>query len=106
MALNQSLVNIFTFFDRIGVVDVVLPFILVFTIVYGILEKTLVLGKNSHNTNVIVATVLGFLIVMAVNYVNIITDMVRLFVLLVIMALAFALIYGIFGSDIHFLKKK
>ena len=34
------------FFDKIGVYDVILPFLLVFTIVFAILEKTKVFGTD------------------------------------------------------------
>ena len=38
-----------------GVFDFFIPFILVFTIVYGILEKTQVFGKNRHDINSMIA---------------------------------------------------
>ena len=36
--------GIIEFFEKIGIYDVVLPFLLVFTIVFAILEKTKVFG--------------------------------------------------------------
>jgi hypothetical protein len=65
-----------------------------------------VLGKGNKNANAIVAMVLGFLVVGVVNYTNIINDIARLFGLLVVMAIAFALIYGLFGKDISLIKKR
>lgn len=106
MAVNPTLVNIFTFLQRLGLVDVLLPFVLVFVIVYGILDKVKILGKDSRNANLIVAMVMGFLVVGVINYVNIINDIVRLFGLLVIMVICFAIIYGLFGNDLQFIKKK
>ena len=38
--------EVIEFFDSIGLFDVVLPFLLVFTIVFAILEKTKVLGTE------------------------------------------------------------
>lgn len=104
--MNQTLVNIFTLLERIGLVDVLLPFALVFAIVYGILERVKVFGKDNRNANLIVAMVMGFLVVGVINYVNIINDIVRLFGLIVIMIICFALIYGLFGKDLAFIKKK
>jgi len=104
--MNQTLVNIFKLMEQIGLVDVLLPFILVFVIVFGVLERTKVLGVGNRNANVIASMVIGLMIVAAVNYVNIINDIARLFGLLVVMAVAFALIYGMFGKDLKFIKKK
>ncbi len=42
-----------------GLFDIVLPFILVFAIVYAVLQRTKVLGKESKNYNTIVALVMG-----------------------------------------------
>ena len=41
--------NVVAFFDRLGVYDVVLPFLLVFTVVYGILERSKVFGTQGGN---------------------------------------------------------
>mgnify|MGYP006309900313 CR=1 FL=1 len=49
-----------------GVFDVILPFILIFTIVYAILEKTEILGKDAFTARkyaVVVALVLAFAVV-------------------------------------------
>lgn len=43
-----------------GLFDIILPFVLVFAIVYAILARTKVLGKESKNYNTIVALVMGF----------------------------------------------
>ncbi len=44
---------------RWGVFDVILPFILVFTIVYAILKKTRILGNQARNFNVVISLVMG-----------------------------------------------
>jgi len=46
-----------------GVADVLLPFILIFTLVFAILQKTKVLGEKGKRFNVIVALVIGFAVV-------------------------------------------
>lgn len=49
-----------------GIVDVILPFILIFTIVFAILEKTKVLGKEDHQVRkyaTIIALVAAFAVV-------------------------------------------
>ncbi len=46
-----------------GLTDVLLPFLLIFVIVYGILQKTKILGESKKNLNVIIALVVGLLVV-------------------------------------------
>ncbi len=46
-----------------GVFDVILPFILVFAIVYAVLHKTKILGQESKNFNVIISLVMGLSVV-------------------------------------------
>ena len=48
MVRESVLGGVIDVFERIGVYDVVLPFILVFTIVFAILEKTRVLGVEVY----------------------------------------------------------
>ncbi len=42
-----------------GVFDVILPFILIFALVYAVLQKTKILGEKSKNFNVVIALVMG-----------------------------------------------
>ena len=44
-----------------GIFDIALPFLLIFTLSYAVLDKTKILGKKNKNINIIVALVLGFL---------------------------------------------
>ena len=48
--------------DNWGVSDVLLPFLLVFTIVYAVLAKTKILGE-AKNLNIVLAIVLGLVFV-------------------------------------------
>ena len=87
-----------------GIFDVLLPFLLVFAVVFGILEKTKlfgeeVVGKVSYsrkNLNAIVAFVLAMLVVAATKVVGILNSALPLVSLLVIVALSFLLMIGIF----------
>lgn len=57
----------FTYFiellEQMGVADVLLPFLLVFTIIFAILQKTKILGEEKKNFNVIIALVIGLSVV-------------------------------------------
>ncbi len=83
--------------ESTGFYEVVLPFFLIFTIIFGILEKTDIFGSNSHKFNIIIALVAGFLIIRnqtLVALMNSFLPNVSMFILIII---AFLIILGIFG---------
>ena len=49
--------------DEWGLTDVLLPFLLIFVIVYAILQKTKILGECKKNINVVVSLVFGALVI-------------------------------------------
>ena len=65
--MASPLQNAIEFFKNFGLFDVVLPFLLVFTIVFAILEKSRILGLEHNlpkkNLNSMVAFVLALLVV-------------------------------------------
>jgi len=60
--MATDLTSIVNYFQTYGVLDFLLPFILVFTIIFAVLQKTKILGDRK-NFNVIIALVLGLLFV-------------------------------------------
>lgn len=60
MASTQSTLY---YLESIGLTDVILPFILIFTVVFAILQKAKIFGKESKKYNVIFALVVGLLVV-------------------------------------------
>lgn len=60
--MAQTFSDVAVYLQSYGVLDFLLPFVLVFTIVYAILLKTKILGEKK-NFNVIVALTLGLLFV-------------------------------------------
>ena len=95
------------FFERIGIFDVVLPFLLVFTIVFAILEKTKVLGTEEiegkrytkKNLNAIAAFVMAFLVVASSQIVEIITTVSANAVVLLFLSVLFLLLVGSFFKE-------
>jgi hypothetical protein len=95
--------------DAWGVTDVLLPFILVFTIVFATLQKTKILGDEKKNYNVVVALVMGLAVVIPhivgrypfnfdpVDVINSSLPQVSIILVAIIMLL---LIIGIFGNEI------
>ncbi len=94
------------FFVKIGLYDVILPFLLVFTLMYAFLEKTMVLGYEKiliggkevkvprKNLNSMVAFITGLLVVASVKIVGIMNEVIANFVLLILISFLFILFAG------------
>ena len=99
--------EIIDFFTRIGVFDVVLPFLLVFTVVFALLERTKVFGiekiegkdYTKKNLNSAAAFVIAFLVVASSNLVEIITKVSSQFVVLLFGIVLFLLLVGSFFKE-------
>ena len=112
VAQDFKLDNFFRDLDRWGLTDVLLPFLLIFVVIYAILTKTKILGDDKKNLNVIIAIVVGLLVVVphvtgkfAANAdpVLIINDALPQ-VSIVLVAVVFLLVMiGVFGQDYVFL---
>ncbi len=96
--------EVFQFLVDIGLVEVLLPFFLVFTITYGVLQRTNVFGmdgkKPKKKLNAMVAFVMGFFAVLATNLLNIINIILFYFVLLIVIGLLLALVLGLAGGEV------
>jgi len=99
--------QVLDFFDKIGLFDVVLPFLLVFTIVFAILEKTKVLGTEDiegkrytkKNLNAIASFVIAFLVVASSQLVEIITKVSSNAVVVLFLSVLFLLLVGSFHKE-------
>ena len=99
--------EVIEFFDSIGLFDVVLPFLLVFTIVFAILEKTKVLGTEEiegrkytkKNLNAIASFVMAFLVVASSQLVEIITTVSANAVIVLFLSVLFLLLVGSFYKE-------
>ena len=49
--------------QALGFIDVLLPFLMIFAVVFGILEKIKLFGSNSKNINIVIALTFGFLFI-------------------------------------------
>lgn len=102
------------FFEKLGVYDVVLPFLLVFTIVYAMLEKTRIYGSDKidgkefsrKNLNGMTAFVSAFFVIASTRLVAIISEVLANTVLLLLLSICFLLLAGSFhtGSKEFFLE--
>jgi len=99
--------EIIDFFASIGVFDVVLPFLLVFTIVFALMERTKVFGTEKiegkeytkKNLNSAAAFVIAFLVVASSELVEVITEVSSKFVVLLLLIVLFMLLVGSFFKE-------
>ncbi|MBU0637060.1 MAG: hypothetical protein KKF89_00360 [Nanoarchaeota archaeon] len=111
--------SIYALWD-IGVVDVILPFLIIFTLVFAALEKSHILGKDSKKFNVVIALCMGFSVIIPhvlwgsrdpsnaflgngmLDVVNIMNKALPDVSLVLIAFVMVMLILGIIGGDVNF----
>lgn len=91
-----------------GVADVLLPFLLVFAIVFAVLEKTRIFGQDKKNINIIIALVVGLSVVIphvlnsypsGVDVVDMINTILPQASLIAVTFVMLLLLVGIFGGE-------
>ena len=113
MAEQSVFRGVIEFLGEIGIYDIVLPFILVFTIVFAILEKTKILGMETienqqytkKNINAMVAFIVAFLVIASTQLVAVINQVMANIVLLLLLGVSFLLLVGVFFGDKEFTLK-
>lgn len=101
---ESALRAVIGFLDKVGIYDVVLPFLLVFTVVFAILEKTQIFGYDEvegqkypkKNLNAMTAFVIGFFVVASTRLVSILNQGLADVALLLIVSVSFLLLIGSF----------
>ncbi|MCX8158944.1 MAG: hypothetical protein N3D20_01485 [Candidatus Pacearchaeota archaeon] len=74
--------------------DVLLPFVLVFALVFAVLEKSEVFGKDKKQTNAIIALAIGLMVV-AVGYAtDLINNLMPVLAVGLVVLLVFMLLWG------------
>jgi len=98
----MALENAVRFLVDLGLVDVVLPFILVFAVVYALLQRTLVLGTEKGEPrsalNATVAFVFAFFAVASLQQVDFIKTFSGIVGVGVVVVLVVAMIGGLIGA--------
>lgn len=98
--------------ERWGLTDVLLPFLLIFVIVYAVLQKTKILGETKKNLNVVVAVIVGLLVVIPhvtgrfpanADPVEIINEALPQISIVLVAIIFLLLMIGVFGQDYVFL---
>lgn len=108
--------------QEIGIADVILPFILVFTIVFAVLQKTKILGEDPQNDNKprknfnsVIALVMGLAVVIPhitgsypanADIVNIVNQALPNISVVLIAVVMMLLMIGVFGGGVDIAKSK
>ena len=91
-----------------GLTDVLLPFTLIFTIMFAILQKTRVFGEEKKNINMVVALVFGLLVVIphvtntypaGMDIVEVLNSALPSVSIVVVAAIMLLVLIGIFGKE-------
>jgi len=105
--MTSTFRGIIEFFERLGIYDVVLPFLLVFTIIFAILEKSKIYGTEElegitytkKNLNSMTAFVIAFLVVASSRLVAVINEGMANMVLILLILVSFLLLIGTFFKE-------
>jgi hypothetical protein len=96
--MTSPLATAIEFFKNFGLFDIVLPFLLVFAVVFAILEKTMILGKENDkpkkNINSMVAFVIALLVVSTNKIVSVLNEALPNIVLLIFVLICFLMLLG------------
>lgn len=98
------------FLKDFGFFDVILPFLLVFTIVFAVLEKTMILGKEKiggedrpkKNIDAMVSFAIALFVVAASNIVAVLQQSLPMVTLVLIVIISFMLLMGSFMGSGEF----
>lgn len=95
--------------ENLGALDVLIPFFLIFTVAFAILEKTRILGNHKKNLNVALAFILGLGVVIPhviapggpADVVNIINSALPQISVVVVALVSLFLLIGLFAPEVR-----
>lgn len=105
---NVTFENFMRSLERLGVIDVLLPFMLVFTLIFAVLEKTKILGEGKRNMDIGLSIIFALLVVVphvtgnfpaGYDPVEIINKSLPTVSLLVVAVIALLILIGVFAHD-------
>jgi hypothetical protein len=83
-------------------VEAILPFLLVFTIMFAVLQKTEILGKGKKQVDAITSLVVGLLVISFGNAVGIIVRLIPFLAVTLVILLVFLILLGSFHKEGEF----
>jgi hypothetical protein len=90
-----------TIFGNSFILYLLLPFLLVFVLVFSILEKTNILGEGKRYANVIVGMVVAFIFVAVPQVVGITIKFIPLIALILVVLLCLLMLFGFVGIKVE-----
>lgn len=105
---NTPFGNLAESLETIGFVDVLLPFLLIFTVIFAILEKTKILGEGKRNMNVGISFIFALMVVVphvtgnfpaGYDPVAVINAALPSVSLVVVAIIALLILIGVFAGD-------
>lgn len=88
------------------VTQLILPFLLIFTIIFAILDRTKILGEGKRQINAIISFVIALIFVSFSYAVGIIVDLMPVLAVIVVVILIFMILYGFASGGKEFSMPK
>ena len=88
-----------TIFSESIFIDIILPFLLVFTLVFAVLDKTKLLGEGKRQINAIISFVIGLILISFAYPRDVIIKLVPFLAVSLVILLVFMLLYGFIGAS-------
>jgi hypothetical protein len=108
----MEFVEFFRQLENLGLTDALLPFLLIFTLLFAVLQKSKLLGKDKRNFNIIVATTISLMTIIphvtgsyppgkdVIELMNTVLPQISIIIVAVLMAL---LLIGVFGGSANWM---
>ena len=93
--MATSFADIITYLEDVGFYEVALPFLLIFTIIFAILQKVKIFGEHSKNFNSIVALAMAFFVVRSAPIIEVMNAFLPKISLLALLIIVTLLLVGI-----------
>lgn len=87
-------------FDSILFTEVLIPFLLVFVLVFAVLQKTKILGDGKKQIDAMVSLALGLILIAVPKARNFITNITPWLAVGLVVILIYLLLFGFVGSDL------
>lgn len=81
--------------------QVVLPFLLIFVIVYAVLQRTKILAEANKSINIIVSFIIAFIFVGVPTFVGVTLNVIPVIAVILVILLSFMLLFGFVGLDVR-----
>jgi hypothetical protein len=86
------------------VTEIILPFLLVFVVIFAVLDRTKILGEGKNQINALVSLAIALIFVTFSRAVGIVTNLMAFLAVFIAILLVFFLLYGFVAADKEGLK--